>query len=116
MSAADRHETTSVARFHPLVDVRATGDLLGRAGFTLHVADTDTVTATYRGFDRLIGDLRATAITNMLTTRRPVTRTSYAAIKDAFAAIVERDGRFTESFALLFITGWAPEASDAKQF
>jgi hypothetical protein len=116
MSAADRNEAAAVARFHPLVDVRAAGDLLGRAGFTLHVADTDTVTVNYRGFDRLIGDLRAAAVTNMLATRRAVTRTSYAAIKDGFAAIVERDGRFTESFALLFLTGWAPEASHAKPF
>ena len=47
-----------VARLHPQVDVRSAGDLLMRAGFTLPVADIETLDVRYRDFGRLLGDLR----------------------------------------------------------
>lgn len=63
-----------MARLHPQVDVRSAGDLLMRAGFTLPVADIETLDVRYRDFGRLLGDLRGMAASNMLAERRPITR------------------------------------------
>lgn len=97
-------------RLHPQIDVRAAGDLLGRAGFALPVADCDTITARYGSLARLIADLRAMAATNMLAarTKRPFGRTGYAAAAAAFTAGADADGKVAERFDLIFLSGWAP--------
>ncbi|MET4895549.1 class I SAM-dependent methyltransferase [Sphingomonadaceae bacterium jetA1] len=99
------------ARLHPQVDVRSAGDLLMRAGFTLPVADTETLDVRYRDFGRLVGDLRGMAASNMLAERRPIGRTTLGAAAAAFAGMADPDGRTTEQFNLVFLTGWAPDPS-----
>lgn len=99
----------TVARFHPLVDVRAAGDLLARAGFALPVADATPLGVRYADLGGLIGDLRGMALTNVLAGRRmPVGRDWVTAASAAFAARADRDGRVTERFELLCLTGWSP--------
>ncbi|WP_230482997.1 class I SAM-dependent methyltransferase [Sphingomonas sp. Leaf21] len=100
-----------VARLHPQVDVRSAGDLLMRAGFTLPVADIETLTVRYRDFVRLLGDLRGMAASNLLAERRPIGRAALAAAASAFADMADTDGRVAEPFNLIFLTGWAPDPS-----
>ncbi len=100
-----------VARLHPQVDVRSAGDLLMRAGFTLPVADIETLDVRYRDFGRLLGDLRGMAANNLLAERRPISREALATAASAFADMADPDGRVPEQFNLVFLTGWAPDPS-----
>jgi SAM-dependent methyltransferase len=95
----------NVARIHPQIDVRSTGDLLSRAGFSLPVADTETVAARYASFSDLARDLRANGLTNSLRIRHALTAGEIASIDQAFPR--DASGRFEEQFAIAYLTGWA---------
>jgi len=103
-------------RIHPMVDVRAAGDLLLRAGLALTVADGDRLTLRYRSLSGLLEDLRGAGVTNILhaRARAPVTRQWLAAAHDAFAAQADADGRVSEQFELVYMTGWSPSADQPK--
>lgn len=96
------------ARVHPQIDVRSAGDLLLRAGFALPVADTESLDVRYRDLGGLLADLRGMAATNLLRSRTPLTRAILARATAAFAARAAPDGRTTERFETIFLTGWAP--------
>ena len=102
------------ARLHPQIDVRSAGDLLMRAGFALPVADIETFDVRYASFGRLLDDLRGMAASNILIDRSAMTRGTLARAAAAFAAAAGPDGRTTERFSLVFLTGWAPDASQPK--
>ncbi|PCD02680.1 SAM-dependent methyltransferase [Sphingomonas spermidinifaciens] len=104
----------AVARLHPQIDVRSAGDLLSRAGLTLPVADIEPLAVRYAGLGRLIEDLRGIAATNLLKETPPLTRTALARAAEAFAARADADGRVTERFQIVFLTGWAPDPSQPK--
>ncbi len=97
-------------RLHPQIDVRAAGNLLVRAGFALPVADDEAVDVRYSGFAALVADLRGMAATNLLVERPrwPFGRAGSAAAAAAFAATAGSDGRTTERFHILHLSGWAP--------
>ena len=101
-------------RVHPLVDLRSAGDLLARAGFALPVADVETLEVRYAGLGRLLDDLRGMGAANLLIGRRPVTRAALARAAEAFADGAGPDGRTTERFDLVFVTGWAPSPDQPK--
>ncbi|MCU6453525.1 methyltransferase domain-containing protein [Sphingomonas sp. A2-49] len=102
------------ARLHPQIDVRSAGDLLVRAGFALPVADVETLDVRYADFGRLLDDLRGMAAGNILTQRTMMTRETLSRAAAAFAAAAGPDGRTTERFAIVFVTGWAPDPSQPK--
>lgn len=111
MMAADEAEgRPASAHIHPQIDVRAAGDLLSRAGFALPVADTQTISVRYTSLEQLVGDLRALGWTNVLAARarRPFGRRGLTAARDAFAARADADGRITERFEIVHLSGWAP--------
>jgi len=97
-----------VPRLHPQIDVRGAGDLLMRAGFALPVADIETLDVRYASFGRLLDDLRGMGAGNVLAERRAMRRDVLAGAAAAFAARADADGRTTERFAILYLTGWAP--------
>ena len=102
-------------RVHPLVDVRAMGDLLARAGLALPVVDTDQVTIRYGNLFTLIADLRAAGATNMLASAPPpLTRQSLTRAAQAFAARAEPDGKTAESVSIIHLSAWKPDASQPK--
>lgn len=103
-----------VARLHPQVDVRAAGDLLMRAGFALPVADGETLTVRYRDLFGLLGDVRGMAAANLMPGRTPLRRDTLARVAEAFAARADADGRTPERFEIVFLTGWAPDASQPQ--
>ena len=47
----------------------------------------------------------------MLAERRPIGRAALAAAAAAFADLADPDGRVSEQFNLIFLTGWAPDPS-----
>ncbi|MBB5710441.1 class I SAM-dependent methyltransferase [Sphingomonas xinjiangensis] len=102
------------ARFHPQIDVRSAGDLLGRAGFTLPVADVETLTVRYGGVANLLRDLRGMAATNLLHDIQPLSRTTLGRAATAFAERADPDGRTAERFEIVYLTGWAPDPSQPK--
>lgn len=100
-----------VARFHPQIDVRAMGDLLHRCGYQMPMADSEPLTVRYRSLDSLVCDLRGSGLTNKLNGPvRPFTRESAAALRAAFEALRDDEGRVAEQFNLLYFIGWTPPA------
>ena len=105
LRAALAFSPRAIARTHPMIDVRAAGDLLARAGFASPVADGETVTANYGGAGKLFLDLRANGLRNALAQRQAMTKGERDALIAALPA--GSDTRISEQFALLYLTGWA---------
>lgn len=105
MLAADGERPA--ARLHPQIDSRAATALLDRAGFTRQVVDTHLLKASYRSFDRLIADLRDQGLTNALADPAPpLGKAALARAQAAFDELRDAEGRVTESFEIVTLTGW----------
>ncbi|OYY72250.1 MAG: SAM-dependent methyltransferase [Sphingomonas sp. 28-63-12] len=102
------------ARIHPQVDVRAAGDLLMRAGFALPVADTETVTVRYASLLSLLRDLRGMGASNAMPGRSPLRRDVLDRAAALYNERADADGRTTERFEIVFMTGWAPAPSQPQ--
>ncbi|HEX8302604.1 methyltransferase domain-containing protein [Sphingomonas sp.] len=102
------------ARFHPQIDVRAAGDLLTRAGFALPVSDVETLHVRYASIFSLFRDLRGMAATNLLPDPQPLGRATLASAAREFADRADPDSRTPERFEIIYLTGWAPDASQPK--
>ncbi len=95
-------------RIHPQVDVRAGGQLLQRCGFADPVIDSHHIDVRFSSLARLVGDLRAQGLGNCLANPgMPLTKAALARAKVAFAARAEADGKVTERFEILTLSGWA---------
>lgn len=95
------------ARMHPAVDVRAGGQLLQRAGFDRPVVDSRGLDVRFSSLARLVSDLREQGLTSALASVAPaLTRTSYRRAAEAFTACADTDGRVTEHFEILTLSGW----------
>lgn len=96
------------ARVHPQIDNQAASALMARAGFARQVVDSHDVPVTYRSLDRLLADLRLQGLTGVLADAPPpLTRAGLERARAAFAAKADAEGRVTETFAILTLTGWA---------
>ncbi len=94
------------ARMHPLVDPRAAPGLLQRAGWKDPVVDTHTLKVRYSSLDRLVQDLRDQGLGSALADRAPpLNRTALARARTAFLSNAEADGKVTESFQIITLTG-----------
>jgi SAM-dependent methyltransferase len=101
-------------RLHPQVDVRAGGQLLQRAGFADPVVDSHALRVSYRTLGRLIGDLRAQGLSGCLARGgAPLGKAALARAQDAFAAQAV-EGRVTETFEILTLSGWAKALKPPK--
>ncbi|RWL16450.1 methyltransferase domain-containing protein [Mesorhizobium sp.] len=104
-------------RVIPFTDVRDAGALLQRAGLALPVADVETVTVRYDSLFGLMADLRAMGETSALIdrSRRPGTRRLFARVAEIYAErFSDADGRIRASFPIVWMSGWAPDASQQK--
>ncbi|MCA0011161.1 methyltransferase domain-containing protein [Mesorhizobium sp. B292B1B] len=104
-------------RVIPFTDVRDAGALLQRAGLALPVADVETVTVRYDSLFNLMADLRAMGETSALAdrSRRPGTRQLFARAAQIYAErFSDPDGRIRASFSMVWMSGWAPDASQQK--
>ena len=94
------------ARLHPLVDPRAAPALLQRAGWKDPVVDTHILTVRYAGLDRLVADVRDSGLGNALARpAAPLDKSALARARAAFAARAEPDGKVTETFEIITLTG-----------
>ncbi len=104
-------------RVSPFADVRDAGGLLQRAGFALPVVDADTLTVTYESPLHLMRDLRGMGETNVVLERRRVPM-SRRLLQRAVEIYTQRfggvDGRIPARFQILYLTGWAPAASQPQ--
>lgn len=104
-------------RVAPMADLRDMGALLQRAGLALPVADTLTQQVEYRDIWHLMRDLRAMGEANALDlrlrqpTQRGIFKQAARLYHDSFA---NAQSRIPATFELLFLTGWAPDASQPK--
>lgn len=112
MYQADLTTNAAAPRIHPQIDIRAAGDLLGRAGFALQVADGETLQVRYPGLSGLVDDLRGAA-NNSLLSAPALSRFALAAAHAAFDA-QRIDGKTAETFEIIYLTGWAPAPDQPK--
>jgi SAM-dependent methyltransferase len=104
-------------RVLPFADVREVGALLQRAGFALPVTDVETVTVRYATMFDLMADLRAIGAASPLVGRshRPATREFFARAAQIYAdRFSDPDGRMRATFSFIWMSGWAPDASQQK--
>jgi SAM-dependent methyltransferase len=88
-------------RLHPMVDVRGGGQLLGRAGFADPVVDSRGLDVSFRSLERLVADLRAQGLSNVLANPGlPLTRQRRAIAVSVFAS------QTVEHFEILTLSGW----------
>lgn len=104
MLAADGERPA--ARMHPMVDVRWAAQLLQRARWSDPVVDSRTIRVSYRSLDRLLADLRDQGLGSVLASPAPpLTRTGLDRARSAFLEAAGPDGRVTENFEILTLTG-----------
>lgn len=104
-------------RVAPFADVRTLGALLQRAGFALPVTDLDRVTVRYATPFALMHDLRRMGATNPLVDRRrvPLRRDVLLRMAETYTRrFGAADGRVPATFDIVWLTGWAPHASQPK--
>lgn len=104
-------------RVAPFPDLRDLGALLQRAGFALPVADVERVTVRYASVFSLMRDLRRMGATNALTERRriPLRRATLMRMAEIYAErFADPDGRLRGTFEIIWLSGWAPDASQQK--
>jgi SAM-dependent methyltransferase len=93
-------------RLHPMVDARAGAQLLQRAGWVNPVTDSHTVRVAYRSLDRLVEDLRAQGLGNVLASPGPpLGKAALERARAAFAAETDADGRVVEEFEIVTLSG-----------
>jgi SAM-dependent methyltransferase len=105
-------------RVFPMVDVRAAGQLLQRAGLALPVADSEKLTLRYDHLFALIKDLRAMGATAVPLQRQGqpgLTRAILARAAEIYAQrFSDADGRIRATIEMIWISGWAPHESQQK--
>ena len=105
MLAADGER--AAPRLHPQVDVRAGAQLLQRAGLSRPVADSRGLDVRFSSLGSLTADLRAQGLGNALSqAQRLPGRAALSRARAEFAALADEQGRVTEHFELLTLTGW----------
>ena len=104
-------------RVAPFADVREYGALLQRAGFALPVTDAELLTVTYPSPRELMREIRVLGGGNVMASRRKVPLPR-GTLERAEAIYRERyattGGKITASFEIVYLTGWAPHASQQK--
>ena len=104
-------------RIAPMGEIRDLGGLISRSGLALPVADAIGFNVTYASPLRLMHDLRAMGETNCQSAqertflRRDVLMRASQLYTENFS---RPDGQVEATFELVFLTGWAPAASQPK--
>jgi SAM-dependent methyltransferase len=105
------------ARVSPMADLRDAAGLLQRAGFALPVADRDPITVAYQDAWALMRDLSRMGESNAVRLRAPGPLRR-AILAEAGRLYAERHafegGRVRATFEILYISGWAPAATQQK--
>lgn len=98
-------------RVAPMAEIRDLGALMQRAGFAMPVADSTSLTVTYKSPFHLMRELRAMGEGNALAARhrKPTPRALFARAAEIYAAnFPAENGRIRATFELIFLSGWSP--------
>ena len=103
-------------RVAPMGEIRDLGALLQRSGLALPVADSLPLKVTYESPWALMNDLRSMGEGNALIDRlRHATRRSiFTRASEIYTETFMEAGRVPATFELIFLTGWAPDASQPQ--
>jgi SAM-dependent methyltransferase len=104
-------------RVAPFADLRDIGGILQRAGLALPVTDVDRVVVRYDSAFALMLDLRRMGATNVLTERRKSLsrRATMLRMAEIYAErFADPDGRIRATFDIVWLSAWAPHASQPK--
>ncbi len=104
-------------RVAPFADLRDLGSLLQRAGFALPVTDVDRISVRYASPLALMHDLRRMGATSALAARRrtPLKRATLARMMQIYGErFSDPDGRIRATFEIVWLSGWAPHASQQQ--
>ncbi len=107
-------------RLSPLPGLQDMAGLLQRAGFALPVADVDRVTVRYSHPMKLLEDLKgmgeqAAFAKREGQERRPLSRRILARMCEIYAdRFSDPDGKVRATFEIIWLSGWAPHASQPK--
>ncbi|MEL7545883.1 MAG: methyltransferase domain-containing protein [Pseudomonadota bacterium] len=107
-------------RLSPLPGLQDMAALMQRSGFALPVVDIEHVTVRYSHPLKLIEDLRGMGEQAAFTPqgdggRRPLSRRLLNTLAEAyFEQFSEPDGKVCASFEIIWVSGWAPAASQPK--
>jgi SAM-dependent methyltransferase len=104
-------------RVAPFADLRDLGALLQRAGFALPVTDVERLIVRYDTPFALMHDLRRMGAANALVERRraPLRRATLRRMVEIYAdRFVDPDGRLRATFEIVWLSGWAPHASQQQ--
>jgi SAM-dependent methyltransferase len=100
---------------HPQIDLRSAADLIVRAGFTLPVADQDTSAVRYGDWRSIVSDIRDAGVGNALAgPRNYLGKAMPARLDHAFTARADAQGKVTEGFAHIYLSGWAPSENQPR--
>lgn len=103
-------------RILPMADLRDLGALLHRAGLALPVADSRKLKVRYPDLATLVRDLRSMGETNALAARHraSVPRDFFREVEAVYRARFSEEDYLIATFELVFLTGWAPDASQPQ--
>ena len=107
-------------RISPLPGLQDMAGLMQRAGFALPVVDLETVTVRYGDPFRLVNDIKgmgeqAAFAPNERAPRKPLSRRLLARMAEIYAErFSDPDGRLRATFNVVWLSGWAPDASQPK--
>ncbi|MGA0394475.1 MAG: methyltransferase domain-containing protein [Rhodospirillales bacterium] len=104
-------------RISPFTDVRDAGDLLQRAGFTLPLADLDTLTVSYPNALKLMTDLRGMGETNAVSERRKSFSRKETVMETArryHELFADDEDRIPATFQVIYLTAWAPHPDQQR--
>jgi len=105
----------AASHIHPQIDLRSAADLLVRAGFKLPVADLDMTHVRYANWRSIVSDLRDAGVGNALAgPRRYLGKDIGVRLDNVFAHRVDGEGRATEYFTHLYLSGWSPSTDQPK--
>lgn len=103
-------------RIAPMGEIRDLGALMQRSGLALPVADTVSFKVTYESPWALMKEIRSMGEGNALIDRlrRPTRRSILIRASEIYVESFMEDDRIPATFELIFLTGWAPDASQPK--
>lgn len=107
--------TRTMPHIHPQIELRLAADLLARAGFAMQVADRVGTDVRYGDWRRLAHDMRDAGVGNCLSGRRAFLGHDYINRLDAaWSTLRDDDGKVSERFEFLHLSGWAPSPDQPK--
>lgn len=121
MAAEMEVEMGMSPRVSPYATVQDLGGLLQRAGFTMPVVDTESITVSYPEMFKLMHDLRGMGETGAVSGRRK-TFTRRATMMRAAEIYFEKfagqddcgEGRIPATFDIIYLTAWSPHPDQQK--